>query len=432
MKGTATGCKPPFALKLVRTSCIALLGVQPAVLAAALPVALQAPAAIAQVQSAEAVAKLAQAITVRIEGATQGSGVLVKREGNRYTVLTAWHVVSGQRPGEELDVYTPDGQKHQVERGSVKHIGDVDMAVLDFMATAHYKVASINSRDSQIDFKTVVISGYPSHPASGLKYSAGLLETSADIGLDQGVRLFYSANTLSGMSGGPILLAPLGLLVGIHARGELDEVILRHSGVEIKTGLNQGVPINYYIDYLRGVAVQARQPLPAAPLAKWDIEFQAARLPESDFAIVASNLEDASYVPRGYSRQRILNVIRQLSPARSCWKARDDDSVQIDLKDWNWTGVCARFVNANGYSVRMRGVDFQQDSDLVLEQEGPYVVLYTKNRFTDQVEPIPVAVARTRPESQESSYLMKLLPGWRLEQREFNGRKLGHVYFSHD
>jgi hypothetical protein len=53
----------------------------------------------AQAQSAEAVAKVAEAITVRIEGATQGSGVLVKREGNRYTVLTAWHVVSGQRPG---------------------------------------------------------------------------------------------------------------------------------------------------------------------------------------------------------------------------------------------------------------------------------------------------------------------------------------------
>jgi hypothetical protein len=52
----------------------------------------QAPA---QPQSAEDVAKAAQAITVRIEGATQGSGVLVKREGNRYTVLTAWHVVSG-------------------------------------------------------------------------------------------------------------------------------------------------------------------------------------------------------------------------------------------------------------------------------------------------------------------------------------------------
>jgi hypothetical protein len=99
---------------------------------AALTGALLVSLAPAQAQSAEAVAKVAKAITVRIEGATQGSGVLVKREGNRYTVLTAWHVVSGQRPGEELDVYTPDGQQHQVEQGSIKRLGQVDLAVLTF------------------------------------------------------------------------------------------------------------------------------------------------------------------------------------------------------------------------------------------------------------------------------------------------------------
>lgn len=72
----------------------ALLGVAGAVLLT--PVA-------AQAQSSQA-ARAAQAITVRIEGATQGSGVLVKREGSRHTVLTAWHVVSGQRHGEELAI----------------------------------------------------------------------------------------------------------------------------------------------------------------------------------------------------------------------------------------------------------------------------------------------------------------------------------------
>ena len=95
------------------------MGSQPALLAATPPVVVDVPSAIAQMQSAEAVAQIAQAITVRIEGATQGSGVLVNREGNRYTVLTAWHVVSGQRAGEELDVYTPDGQRHSVETSSI-------------------------------------------------------------------------------------------------------------------------------------------------------------------------------------------------------------------------------------------------------------------------------------------------------------------------
>jgi len=345
-------------------------------------------------QSAVDVAKVAQAITVRIEGATRGSGVLVKHEGNLYTVLTAWHVVSGQRPGEELDIYTPDGQRHQMEKGSIRRLGDVDMAVLDFRAAADYKVARVSIQNDQIDSSNVVISGYPSHPASGLKYSAGLLTTSADIGLDQGVRLFYSANTLSGMSGGPVLSVPLGLLIGIHARGELDEVTLRRFGEETKTGINQGVPIKYYINYIRGVPVQARLPLPTAPVVKWNVEFQAARLPESNFAIVASNLDDASIVPRGYSKQRILNVYQQLSPVRRCWQARDDDSVQIDLKGWDWSGVCNRFIDEYGYSVRMRRADFQKDLGLQLEQEGPYIVLYAQNRSSDQADRIPVAVAR--------------------------------------
>ena len=103
---------------------------------------LQAPA---QAQSSEAASKAAQAITVRIEGATQGSGVLVKREGNRYTVLTAWHVVRGQRAGEDLEIFTPDGQKHQFEQGSIKRLGDVDLAVLTFSSTNSYEVAQRKS-----------------------------------------------------------------------------------------------------------------------------------------------------------------------------------------------------------------------------------------------------------------------------------------------
>ena len=97
--------------------------------AGATVLAVQAPG---HAQSAEAVGKIAEAITVRIEGATQGSGVLVKREGNRYTVLTAWHVVSGQTPGEELDLYTPDGKRHPVEQGSIRRLGESE--ALEFFA----------------------------------------------------------------------------------------------------------------------------------------------------------------------------------------------------------------------------------------------------------------------------------------------------------
>ena len=97
----------------------------------------------AHAQSAEAVAKVAQAITVRIEGATQGSGVLVKREGSTYTVLTAWHVVAGHVRGEELDIETIDGKKYRLNAGSIQKIGKVDLASLTFNSSSSYDLAVI-------------------------------------------------------------------------------------------------------------------------------------------------------------------------------------------------------------------------------------------------------------------------------------------------
>ena len=43
-------------------------------------------------------------------------------------MLTTWHVVSGNRPGEELAIVMPDGKEHQADEGTIQRIGKVDMA----------------------------------------------------------------------------------------------------------------------------------------------------------------------------------------------------------------------------------------------------------------------------------------------------------------
>ena len=63
----------------------------------------------AQAKDASEIADIAKAITVLIEGVQGGSGGLIKREGNRYTVLTAWHCVKDIRKGDELEINTLDG-----------------------------------------------------------------------------------------------------------------------------------------------------------------------------------------------------------------------------------------------------------------------------------------------------------------------------------
>jgi S1-C subfamily serine protease len=114
-----------------------------------------------QSPNTEAIARIAQAITVRIEGATQGSGALVQREGDRYTVLTAWHVVSGQRLGEELAIYTPDGRSNALEAGSIRRVGEVDLAVLTFTSEITYQLARIGDTESISSGSSVFVAGFP-------------------------------------------------------------------------------------------------------------------------------------------------------------------------------------------------------------------------------------------------------------------------------
>lgn len=108
----------------------------------------------AQAQGVEAVARIAHAITVRLEGATQGSGVLVSRDGDRYTVLTAWHVVEGHKAGEELDLFTSYGQRQQIEQRSIQRLGETDIAVLVFSSSSVSSLAQtgyVKSPNRQYD-----------------------------------------------------------------------------------------------------------------------------------------------------------------------------------------------------------------------------------------------------------------------------------------
>ena len=200
-------------------------------------------------QSAEAVAKEAQAITVRIEGATQGSGVLMKKEGNRYTVLTAWHVVSGHRPGEELAIFTPDGKQHQLEQGSIRRLGKVDLAILSFNGADPYRLAQVGDVKSLTMGSPIYVAGFPLATTAVnqriLRLLKGDVIANASVAIDNGYQLLYSNQTLPGMSGGAVVNTK-GQLVGIHGRSETSERRTEQDWIYVKTGTNQAVPISYY------------------------------------------------------------------------------------------------------------------------------------------------------------------------------------------
>jgi hypothetical protein len=185
-----------------------------------------------QVQDLETRTQIAKAITVRIEGATQGSGVLVKREGNRYTVLTAGHVVSGQRPGEELAVYTHDGRIHQVEEMSIRHSPMADLATLRFQSAIQYTSSfpefpsqpECSERDAfsphaDARYCNIYVLGFPRVEPGVLRVSKGKLLAYGEMDSKDGYDMYYAAPTREGMSGGPII-DEYGNLIGLHGRSE--------------------------------------------------------------------------------------------------------------------------------------------------------------------------------------------------------------------
>lgn len=64
----------------------------------------------------------------------------------------------------------------------------------------------------------------------------------------QNYSLIYSATTLPGFSGGPVLSQD-GYLLGIHGQGELDIRLTEMADVAVKTGSNKGMSIHIWLDY---------------------------------------------------------------------------------------------------------------------------------------------------------------------------------------
>lgn len=222
-----------------------------------------------QIQDASVVFEKARSITVRIEAATLGSGVLVRRDGDRYTVLTAWHVVKGQRPGEEMAITTPDGVQHKLVQDTIRRLGNVDLALLEFKSSQTYPIALLGSVNGLKIGSNVYVFGFETTVAGGPqrgRAESGILKADPLVFAQDGYQLLYSAFTLPGMSGGPVLNGA-GELIGIHGRAETDVHVAEVEGKSVSTGTNMGIPINYYLSLslaqLPGSPISPRIPDPS-------------------------------------------------------------------------------------------------------------------------------------------------------------------------
>ncbi len=212
-----------------------------------------APFQVAQALSAPEISTIAEAITVRIEGQNPGSGVLIKQQGDVYTVLTAKHVVATE---DEYEVVTPDQQRYLLDYQRVQKFPEVDLALVEFTSSKSYQVADLGDSGEVKSGMSVYVSGFP-RPTAAItepirNFTPGSVTANANRPLDAGYALVYTNTTLPGMSGGPVL-DEQGKLVGIHGRADAEQQVQQTETVYVKTGFNLGIPIKTFLNSVEQV-----------------------------------------------------------------------------------------------------------------------------------------------------------------------------------
>ena len=167
-----------------------------------------------------------------------------------------------------------------------------------------------------------------------------------------------------------------------------------------------------------GVAAAAALLIPSAHSARG--LFDSKPLQQQRFAVLAQ--------PVGQSDWKLL-VLEQIKHRPLCWTPRPDGLMDPTLNSFNFSGICSRYLDSNGYSLRSGGEDLGTRFRLSLQQQGNTLQLQALN--SRQRVPIVIGKASVPRRDRNGFVRMKLQPGWRLERRVYKGRTLSHVYFAH-
>lgn len=150
--------------------------------------------------------------------------------------------------------------------------------------------------------------------------------------------------------------------------------------------------------------------------------FSEKEIDQSKFVLVAA--------PVGTSGIHQLLILEQISPDKQCWSESGSNPVVIDplLLNFDFTGLCGRSVDSNGYSIRVDGEDLggryllqirKTDTDMVL------MGIPDSKAGGDQA----IELGRTNGKTPGFAKI-NLDPDWRLTKRTFKKKTLGHVYIS--
>jgi hypothetical protein len=131
--------------------------------------------------------------------------------------------------------------------------------------------------------------------------------------------------------------------------------------------------------------------------------------------------------PYGEGKYDLL-VIEQIPKKKQCWSESGSNPVMVTplLLNFDFTGHCRRSTDSNGYSVRIDGTDYGLDYLLRVVPRGSELMLVGTPRNPKLPELI---IGETQ--GMNAGFMKIILnPGWQFTKRTYNGKPLGHFYFS--
>ncbi len=206
------------------------------------------------------VAAIAKTVTVQI-CPTQGSGVIIGKQGNLYKVLTNRHVVRGSTDRKSSNqctksarhtIVTADGKRHPANAKSIQNLPDgLDMAVIEFRSDQNYPVAQLSTSDQIAINDRIHTAGYPANTGRFTDSEGDVLASSNRVNpltKKDGYSMVYNAYTMPGMSGSGVWNSQ-GQIVAIHGFGwryETGTNTYNDRSLGQKVGWNMGIPIDQF------------------------------------------------------------------------------------------------------------------------------------------------------------------------------------------
>jgi Protein of unknown function (DUF3747) len=134
-------------------------------------------------------------------------------------------------------------------------------------------------------------------------------------------------------------------------------------------------------------------------------------------------------VPLSQGDRYNLLILEQLSSTRPCWQENTNSSGSIDplLLQFDFTNICGRSTDSNGYSIRIAGEDKSLDYRLSISKQGSRLVLLGLPARSTRGPALEIA----HTESLAPGFLKLVLnPGWHFAKRTYQGKALGHIYLA--